>query len=289
MVAKYKTGLISVALTVAVSFGVPSLAQTSSVEGTQTSENASSDGPAPGDDAAALAKQLSNPISSLISVPFQFNYDTGLGQTDADRWLLNLQPVVPFDLSEDWNLISRTILPVIDLESPVVGGNDVSGIGDVVQSFFFSPKAPTENGWIWGAGPALLLPTGKDEFTADQWGLGPTAVALKQQNGWTYGGLMNHIWGIDAPSDQEDVNSTYLQPFVAYTTPDAWTYALVGETSYDWNAEEWTAPVNAQVSKLAHFGKQPVSFQFGYRHYFDTPSGGPDWGLRFSVTFLFPK
>jgi hypothetical protein len=101
MVAKYKTGLIWVALIFAVSFSVPSLAQTSSVEGTQTSENASSDDPAPGD-AAKLAEQLSNPISSLISVPFQFNYDSGLGQTDADRWLLNIQPVVPFDLSEDW-------------------------------------------------------------------------------------------------------------------------------------------------------------------------------------------
>jgi hypothetical protein len=288
MVAKYKTGLIWVALIFAVSFSVPSLAQTSSVEGTQTSENASSDDPAPGD-AAKLAEQLSNPISSLISVPFQFNYDSGLGQTDADRWLLNIQPVVPFDLSEDWNLISRTILPVIDQESPVEGGNDVSGIGDVVQSFFFSPKAPTENGWIWGAGPVLLLPTGKDEFTADQWGLGPTFVALKQQNGWTYGALMNHIWGFDTPSDREDVNATYLQPFLAYTTPDAWTYSLLSESTYDWTAEEWTVPVIFNVSKLSHFGKQPVSLQVGYRHYFDTPSGGPDWGLRFAVTLLFPK
>jgi hypothetical protein len=107
----------------------------------------SSDGPARGD-AAELAGQLVNPISNLISVPFQFNLDKGLGQTDADRWILNMQPVVPFDLSEDWNLISRTIVPFIDLDAPVVGGKDVSGVGDIVQSFFFSPKAPTSNGWI---------------------------------------------------------------------------------------------------------------------------------------------
>jgi hypothetical protein len=292
MAAKSKTVIISFAMFFAVSFSLPSFAQTSSIassiDGTPIPQNVSSDGPERGD-AAELAGQLVNPISNLISVPFQFNLDKGLGQTDADRWLLNIQPVVPFDLTEDWNLISRTIVPFIDLESPVVGGKDVSGVGDIVQSFFFSPKAPTANGWIWGAGPVLLLPTGKDEFTADQWGLGPTFVALKQQNGWTYGGLMNHIWGIDAPSDREDVNATYMQPFLAYTTPDAWTYALVAESTYDWTAEEWTVPVNLQVSKLTHFGKQPVSLQAGYRHYLDKPSGGPDWGLRFTVTFLFPK
>lgn len=288
MAAKSKTVLISFAMFFVVAFSLPAFAQTSSIDGTPIPVNASNDDPTSGD-AAALAKQLSNPISSLISVPFQLNYDTGIGPADADRWTLNIQPVIPFDLSENWNLISRTIVPLIDAESPVSGGKDVSGVGDVVQSFFFSPKAPTANGWIWGAGPVLLLPTGKDEFTADQWGVGPTAVALKQQNGWTYGGLMNHIWGFDAPSGEDEVNATYLQPFLSYTTPDAWTFAAVMESTYDWNDEQWTVPVNFAVSKLTHFGDQPVSFQVGYRHYFDAPSGGPDWGLRFAVTFLFPK
>jgi hypothetical protein len=292
MTAKSKTVVISFAMFSAVSFSLPSFAQTSSIassiDGTPIPQNLSSDGPARGD-AAELAKKLSNPIASLVSVPFQLNLDRGLGPADADRWLLNIQPVFPFDLTEDWNLISRTIVPFIDLDSPVVGGKDVSGVGDIVQSFFFSPKAPTSNGWIWGAGPVLLLPTGKDEFTADQWGVGPTAVALKQQNGWTYGGLMNHIWGFDAPSGDDEVNATFLQPFLSYTTPDAWTYSAVMESTYDWNDEQWTVPVNFAVSKLTNFGKQPVSFQVGYRHYFDAPSGGPDNGLRFTVTFLFPK
>ena len=170
-----------------------------------------------------------------------------------------------------------------------MGGNDVSGLGDVVQSFFFSPKAPTANGWIWGAGPVISIPIGKREFTSDQWGLGPTFVALKQQGPWTYGALLNHVWGIDAPSDRESTNSTFLQPFLAYITPTAWTFNVLTETTYDWNTKQWTVPVIANVSKLTHIGKQPVSFQVGYRHYFDTPPGGPDWGLRFNVTFLFPK
>jgi methionine aminopeptidase len=173
--------------------------------------------------------------------------------------------------------------------TPTVDGNNVSGVGDIVQSFFFSPKEPTKNGWIWGVGPVLSIPIGKDEFTADQWGAGPTFVALKQQGRWTYGALLNHVWGIDAPSDRESTENSFLQPFVAYVTPNAWTFNVLTESSYDWNTEQWTVPVIANVSKLTHIGKQPVSFQVGYRHYFDAPAGGPDWGLRFAVTLLFPK
>ena len=288
MVAKYKTELTWVALIFAVSFSVASPAQTAEGEGASTSANASSDGPASGG-ASDLAHKLANPIANMISAPFQFNYDTGIGETDADRWILNIQPVFPFELNEDWNLISRTILPVIDLESPTVDGKNVSGVGDIVQSFFFSPKEPTKSGWIWGVGPVLSIPIGKEEFTSDQWGAGPTFVALKQQGQWTYGALVNHVWGIDAPSDREDTNSSFLQPFIAYVTPNAWTFSVNTESSYDWNTEQWTVPVNAAVSKLTNIGKQPVSFQVGYRYYFDTPPGGPDWGLRFTATFLFPK
>lgn len=238
---------------------------------------------------ADLAKQLSNPVASLISVPFQLNYDTGIGSADADRWILNIQPVVPFDLGGDYNLISRTIVPLVDLDAPVPGGDDVSGIGDTVQSFFFSPKEPV-NGWIVGYGPVFLLPTATDDaLKSEQWGVGPTAVALRQQNGWTYGGLANHIWGIDAPSDRDKVDTTFLQPFVTYTTPDAWTFSLNTESTYDWEAKDWTVPVNIGVSKLVTIGTQPVSFQVGYRHYVEKPDGGPDWGLRFVMTLLFPR
>jgi hypothetical protein len=238
---------------------------------------------------AELAKQLSNPIASLTSVPLQFNYDTGLGPNDTDRWITNIQPVTPFDLGGGWNLISRTILPVIDLEAPASGLDDVTGIGDVIQSFFFSPKQATSSGWIWGAGPVLSLPTGSAEFTSDQWGIGPTFVALRQQNGWTYGALANHVWGINPPDDRDALNNTFLQPFASYTTPDAWTFALLTESSYEWNEEQWTVPIIASVSKLVTIGKQPISFQVGGRKYVEGPEGGPDWGLRAAVTFLFPK
>ena len=143
-----------------------------------------------------LARQLSNPISSLISLPFQFNYDRGMGAAgNGHRTTINVQPVIPFSISEDWNLISRTIVPIIT-QTDVIPGTSQSGVGDVVQSFFFSPKAPTAGGLIWGVGPVFLLPSGATGISADQFGAGITGVVLKQTGHWTYGALANHIWSV---------------------------------------------------------------------------------------------
>lgn len=236
-----------------------------------------------------LAKQLSNPVASLISVPFQLNWDTGIGPKDANRTTLNVQPVLPFSLNSDWNLISRTIVPIIDAQSPANGVDSASGLGDVVQSIFFSPKKPVD-GWVLGGGPVFLIPTAtEDAFKSRQFGLGPTAVALRQSGGWTYGALANHIWGVRKPGDREKVSSTFLQPFLAYTTPTAVTYSLNTESTYEWRSSQWTVPVNVSVSKLVSIGSQKLSLQTGVRYYADGPDGGPNWGLKFAVTFLFPK
>jgi hypothetical protein len=252
--------------------------------------------------AAELAKKLSNPVASLISVPIQNNWDFGIGSANAMRYTANIQPVIPFSLSEDWNLITRTIVPVIYAESPVVGGADKSGLGDIVQSFWASPKAPTDSGWIWGAGAVMLYPSGTDGLSAHNWGAGPTALVLKQQNGWTYGVLANHLWsyaqtGGHGPSDAGDasdgsdagINATFLQPFVSYSTKSFTTYGLNTESTYDWSHSQWTVPVNASVSQLLKVGKLPVQLSLGVKYYAERPIGGPDWGLRFAVTFLFPK
>ena len=242
------------------------------------------------DEQAELAKKLNNPVADLISVPIQGNWDTGIGPEDADRTTINVQPVIPITLNETWNVISRTILPIIDAESPVSGGSDESGLGDVTQSFFFSPKAPTEAGWIWGAGPALLIPTASDDVLGTgKWAAGPTAVVLKQENGWTLGALGNHLWSYAGDSDRSEVNATYLQPFLAYTTKTYTTLTLNTESTYDWNDSQWTVPINLVASQLVKIGKLPISFGLGYRDYVEAPDGGPDWGLRFVITFLFPK
>ena len=239
-----------------------------------------------------LAKKLANPVAALISVPLQLNYDGDIGPADqGERWTLNIQPVIPISLNDDWNLISRTIVPVVAQQDIFPGAGSQSGIGDVVQSAFFSPKAPTASGWIWGVGPALLIPTGSEDLlTTDQWALGPTAVALKQEGPWTYGGLANHLWKVGGEDNRPDLNATLLQPFVTYTTPQAVSMTLQTESTYDWESEQWTVPLVGVVSKVFSFGDQLVSLGAGVKYYAESTAGGPEGlGGRLIVTFLFPK
>jgi hypothetical protein len=242
---------------------------------------------------ADLAKKLNNPVSAMISVPLQLNYDCCFGPDDGNRYTLNIQPVIPFSLNAKWNLITRTILPVIeaDRSSPQAAGG--TGVGDITQSFFLSPKAEF-HGLIWGAGPVFLWPVGSAGFGSGKWGAGPTFVVLKQEGGLTLGLLANHIWSYaDAGhSGQPEVNSTFLQPFVAWTSPKATTVTFNTESSYNWRDGRWSVPLNLTVTHLFKIGGQRVQIGGGGRVYVarDAPSGqGPDWGLRFVTTFLFPK
>lgn len=239
-----------------------------------------------------LAKQLANPVAALISVPFQLNYDRDIGPADdGERWNLNIQPVIPFSLNEDWNVISRTILPLVDQSDIFPGAGNQSGLGDTVQSVFFSPVKPTEGGWIIGIGPVFLLPTATNDLLGtEKWGIGPTAVALKQQGPWTYGALANHLTSIAGDSDRADINATFLQPFLSYTTPTAWTFTVQTESTYDWEGEEWSIPLSLVASKVTRIGSQLVSFGGGLRYWADAPDAGADGlGFRFIVTLLFPR
>ena len=239
-------------------------------------------------DGADLAKQLANPVASLISVPFQANWDFGIGINDAARFTLNVQPVIPISLTEDWNLIIRTILPVIDAESPAPGIDDASGLGDTVQSFFFSPKEPV-NGWILAAGPVVLWPTATDDLLGgEKWGAGPTALALKQSGPWNYGLLFNHLWSYAGEDNRGEVNASFIQPFCSYITDTKTTFTLNAESTYDWEREQWSVPLNVVVSQLFKVGGQPMQSFVGGRYYVEGPDGGPEWGLRAGIVLLFP-
>jgi hypothetical protein len=235
-----------------------------------------------------LAKQLSNPVANLISFPLQFNFDCCFGPRDGERLYLNVQPVIPLSLNDNWNLIVRTILPLQSLQSPSFAQPTRSGLGDTVQSFFLSPKS-TESGIIWGVGPVFLWPTGSNGFSSGKWGAGPTGVVLYQSHGWTFGALANHIWSYAGDNGTPDVNSTFLQPFVSYSFPDTTTITLNSESTYDWTTSSWNAPINLMVGRIFPIFHQPVNFQIGARYWIDTPNGDPDWGGRFAITFLFPK
>ena len=241
---------------------------------------------------ADLAQELSNPLADLMSIPIQMNYDRDIGPSD-DGWKLqtNIQPVIPFHLNEDWNLITRTIMPVINQEDIFPGAGSQFGLGDINLSLFFSPKKPSSGGVTWGVGPVLLFPTATESLLgAKKWGAGPTLVALTIRGPWTIGMLANHIWSYAGDSDRQDISNTFMQPFVAYTWPSAWTFSLQSETNYNWETEKWSVPVNAAFSKLVKLGKLPVSLQAGVGYWLESPETGPE-GFRFRLqaTFVLPK
>lgn len=246
----------------------------------------------PASTADDLAKQLANPLASLMSVPLQYNYDHNIGPNDKGiRHTLNIQPVLPFSLNDDWNIISRTILPVIDQRDIYPGSGSQTGLGDTLQSVFFSPKEPTASGWIWGVGPAVLLPTASNDLLgADQWGLGPTGVVLRQSGAWTYGALSNHIEHVSNDDKHADISSTFVQPFLAYAIAGGITASLSAEATYDWESSQTTLPINLQVNKVGKLGSQLIQYGGGIRYWAQSPDAGPEgWGARLNLAFLFPK
>ena len=244
------------------------------------------------DEASEMAKKLANPISSLISLPIQANYDENLGSSEeGERWLVNVQPVIPISLNEDWNVISRTIIPLIDQKNVPLPGVKKSGVGDITQSIFFSPKAPTSSGWIWGVGPVLSLDTATDDtLGAEKWGAGPTGVALKQEGSWTYGALVSQVNSFAGEGGREDISAAFVQPFISYVTSTKTTISLNTESSYNWKGNEWSVPVNLFVAQMLKAGDQLLQVGVGARYWAEAPDYGPEgWGLRLQLTLLFPK
>lgn len=237
-----------------------------------------------------LAKKLANPVSSLISVPFQNNSDYGIGARKGSRNTMNVQPVVPMSITKDLNLIARWVQPIITQSNITGEGQMQTGLADAVVSGFISPKN-SKNGFTWGAGPVFLLPVATHNvFASKQFGVGPTAVALKQSHGWTVGGLVNQIWGISGGEGRSKVNQFFLQPFVTYNWKSGAGLGGVFEYTHNWTGSTNTLWFVPTLSGLTSFGKQKVSLAFGPRFNLAAPDGAKaTMGWRAAAVLLFPK
>ena len=245
--------------------------------------------------AEELAKLAQNPVGNLISVPLQNNTNFNVGPLSGTQNILNIQPVIPIELNKDWNLITRTILPLIWQPEFLPGQGDTFGLGDIQLSAFLSPAEPGPGGLIWGAGTIVQMPTNTDDVLGNKnWGLGPTAVVLKLEKGdpWVYGVLVNNVWSLSSSGSGGSYSNFLVQPFVNYNFPGGFYINSVPIITANWKADsgqQWTVPLGGGIGKIFHLGKLPVNTQFGAYYNVVHPDDGATWQLRLQVQFMFPK
>jgi hypothetical protein len=215
-----------------------------------------------GQDATELAKKTQNPVADLISVPLQNNFNFSAGPNDQTIYVLNVQPVIPLNLTENWNLITRIITPIINQPSLFEGAPSAFGLGDINPTFFLSPAKPGH--LIWGIGPTFTLPTATDPLLGtSQWSMGPAAVALIMEGPWVAGALVNQQWSF-AGWGEQDVSQLLIQPFLNYNLPDGWYLSSAPILTANWEASsgnQWTVPLGGGAGKLFRLGKLPINTQ----------------------------
>jgi hypothetical protein len=245
-------------------------------------------------DAAALAQAAQNPISSMISLPLQSNTNFDVGPLESTQEIFNIQPVYPFNLNDEWNLITRTIVPVISQPAFTSSQDRESGIGDIQFSTFLSPKK-VAGGWVWGAGAIAQFDTATDDRLGQgAWGLGPTVVALHLGKIWVCGALVNNVWSVVEGNDRSSVNQMLVQPFINYNFPNApgryLTFSPV--ITADWEADSdqrWVVPLGLGIGQIMRFGKQPVNLMAGAYYNVERPDNAARWQLRLQMQLMFPK
>jgi hypothetical protein len=272
-----------------------------------------SQGQQPPAETGALQKATQNPVAGLISVPIQTNTNFGVGPFSRNQNVLNIQPVIPLNVSQNWNMIIRWITPIvwqpapgtanlevygIDEDTPIyLAAQDVQahagvfGFGDMTPTFFFSPAKPHRV--IWGAGPMFALPTATGRVLGQgKLSIGPSIVVLAQPGPWTIGALVNNIWSVAGPSDRADVKQMSLQYFINYNLKKGWSISMSPTITANWQGSSgnvWTVPVGGGVGRVFRLGYQPMNASVAFFGNVAHPVSGSPWGMRLQISLLFPK
>ena len=244
---------------------------------------------------AELARSAQNPLADMISVPFQNNTNFNVGPEEKTQNVLNIQPVYPVNLSNDWNMITRTIIPVISQPPMLSGQSRKNGIGDIQFTAFFAPVQPTSSGWMWGAGAIAQLDTATDDRLGQgKWGLGPSLLALRSDGSFIYGALINNVFEIAGDDNGNDLNQMLVQPFVNYNFPNIpgryLTFAPI--ITANWEASsgnKWTVPLGGGIGQIIKLGELPLNLQASAYYNVETPQYGADWQMRLQAQVLLPK
>jgi hypothetical protein len=239
----------------------------------------------------ALAQGATNPLTTTITVPIQVEYNDNIGpDDDGTRTTVFVQPIIPFELNEDWNLITRTIFPIIEQKDIFPGAGTQSGLGDITATLFFSPTQPTESGWTQGAGPVIQINTATDDYLGlDEHGLGLSYIALKTDDSQLYGFLVNQLYSVEDHLG-DTYSNFFIQPFYDYTTEGLVTFELTSESNYNWNEEEWSVPITFTASQFMTIGGLPILVGGGVKYWVESTDTDPEGlSLNLNLYLLFPK
>jgi hypothetical protein len=247
--------------------------------------------PAWAQESSEIAKQAQNPIANLISVPLESDFYPQTGINKQDSYVLEMKPVVPFNLSKEWTLITRTVIPVIQEPDLAPGVDGTAGIGDIQLSLFLSPTKA--GALIWGAGPVVSFPTASQEILGTKKvSVGPTVVVLRSQGHWLFGTLVQNLFSVGGPTARPDVNQMLMQPFANYNLRHGWYLTSSPIITANWEvnpSQRWVVPVGGGVGKIVHFGKLPVNVYTQFFRNVEYPGGTTHWSARFQAQLLLPK
>lgn len=240
-------------------------------------------------DEEELAQKSQNPVGDLISLPFQNNTSFGIGPNNRTQNTLNIQPVYPIKIGSDWNLITRTIFPIITQPDLTMDSESTTGLGDISFTAFLSPSAPGKV--IWGVGPAISIPTAGDNIPGfGKWAIGPSVVALTISGPWVAGALINNVWSVGGNDADPDVNFLLFQYFVNYNMSSGTYLVSAPIITNNWEVDEsLILPFGAGVGKIFRLGKLPINANLQAYYNAVTPDGGPKWSSRIQVQLMFPK
>ena len=236
-----------------------------------------------------IAKTLENPISTLVRVPIQLDYNRNIGIEDKGHSItLNIYPVIPFFISKDWAIVTRTSFAITHQKEIFTDSGIQNGLEDIDSSIFIVPNKAFAKGTKFGFGPIISVPTATDKFLGSgKWELGPTIIFIKQNKAWTYGIRANHLWSVTGNNDREEVSTSLLQPMLSYTTNSAVSFSLKSETKYNWAAKNWIVPINLLISRVLKIKGKRIKAGVGLRYWVKTSNTSPEgFGVRTQITFM---
>lgn len=244
-----------------------------------------------------LLYQIQNPFVYIPRVEFENHLDSGEGPGDSSTYRFRLRPIIPMQINEDLNLLTRATLALRYQSSLIPGGANHFGYGDTDLEFYFSPsKSLAHDSLLVGFGPSVHLPTAtQPNLGFQQWGAGLSGAVIWQPGtiyalrGWTLGFSMNQTFGFSPSHGAPSRSLLFLLPSATYTTESEITFGVDVEPYLNWTDGTWTAPLNLWTSHLVEPFGQPTVITLDGRYYFERTPYDPKWGVQVNFNFLFPR